>query len=76
MAMDDLERAVNDVLIDEMPAGLKAALDAALAKGAPPAEILRRVRAQTGGPLARPGGLTYLAVEAYLERRAKEAPPS
>jgi len=71
---DPISAAVDDVLIDEMPDGLKAAIDAALAGGAPPGEILRRVRLKTGGPQAQPGGLTYLAVEAYLERRAKESP--
>lgn len=75
MSMDELQRACDDALIGGMPPGLKAAIDDAIDKGTPPAEILRRVREQTGGPTASRGGLTYLAVEAYIERRLKEMAP-
>jgi threonine aldolase len=69
---ETLEAACDRVLLASMHAGLKEALDAALAGGATAAQVLARVRAQTGGPLAQPGGLTYLAVEAYLEHKQKE----
>jgi hypothetical protein len=75
MSMEELQRACDDALIEGMTPGLKAATLAALEKGAPPAGVLRRVRAQTGGPQAGPGGLTYLAVEALVERWLKEQAP-
>jgi hypothetical protein len=63
-----LTAACDEALIASLAPGLKTSLDAALAKGATPRELLARVRRQTGGPRARRGGLTYLAVEAYLRR--------
>jgi hypothetical protein len=68
MSLTDLQRATDDALIAAMSPGLRAAVDAALAAGARPAEVLALVRRATGGSRARPGGLTYLAVEAYLDR--------
>jgi hypothetical protein len=59
-------------LIDGIPAGLAAALDDALAKGAKAEDVRRHLRKLTGGPQAQPAGMTYLAVEAYLEKRERE----
>jgi hypothetical protein len=66
--LDYLRAACDKVLAADLPPGLKAALDAALVAGATPRELLARVRRQTGGSRARRGGLTYLAVKAYLRR--------
>jgi hypothetical protein len=71
--LDDLKRAADDVLIADLTDGMKAAIDDQLARGMPPAHLLEYVRQKTGGPHARPGGLTYLAVEAYLERAVAKA---
>ena len=68
---ESLEAAVDRVLIDSMHKGLKAAIDGALAGGATAAQVLARIHKLTGGPRAQPGGLTYLAAEAYLEAKAK-----
>jgi hypothetical protein len=63
--MTDLEKLCDATLIDTMPAPLKAAIDAALASGGKPKEIIRRVKRQTGGKRT----LTVLAVEAYLSSK-------
>lgn len=60
--IDDLRRAADAALTDHMSPGLKAAIDAALARGASKREILARVRRQAGGR----NSLAALAVEAYL----------
>jgi hypothetical protein len=65
----DLQRACDEVLLSALPAGLAAALDDALAKGAKAEELRLYVWKLTGGPQARPGAMTYLAVEAFLEKR-------
>lgn len=65
MSWDEIERMAEHVLCEAMPDALKAAIDAALAKGARHDEILRRVRAAEGGERT----LTVLAVEAYLGAR-------
>lgn len=71
-AMDDLAAACERVLLDSMPQALKDALEAVLAIGISPAEVLRRVRRQTGGPRAVRCGLTYLSVECFLRQRKLE----
>ena len=63
---DDMRRIVDEALVESMPAGLRSAIDAALAKGASHAEILRRARMRAGG---RRG--PALAVEAYLASIAR-----
>jgi DNA-binding response OmpR family regulator len=64
--IDHLTAAVDDVLTDALPDSLKAAIDDALAKGASPAEVLRRVRAQAGRK-----SYTALGVEAYLSSKTE-----
>jgi hypothetical protein len=64
--LESLEAACGAALVAGLRPWLKAALDAALAQGATRRQLLARVRRLTGGPRARAGGLTYLAVEAYL----------
>lgn len=71
--MSDLERVVDDILLSEMPAGLAAALDAALARGVTPADLLALVRHLTGGPTARQGAMTYHMCEAYLELHKEQS---
>lgn len=68
MADRSLE-AVDRVLIDGLRPALKDALAKQLAAGEPPQQILARVRRVTGGPRALRGGLTYLAVVAFLVQR-------
>jgi hypothetical protein len=59
---------VDEALIRGMRPDLCAALADALAGGVRVATILTGTRRITGGPHAQPGGLTYLAVEAYVRR--------
>jgi hypothetical protein len=69
---DTLEQEVDRILIDGMRPQLKAAIDAALAAGAHVQDVRRHIHRLTGGPNAQPGGLTYLACEAYLQKQARE----
>lgn len=59
---NDLETVCDQILVDWLPAKLKARLDEALAKGAKPRHLLTVVRRQAGRK-----SLTYQAAEAYLE---------
>lgn len=67
--LGSLRAACDAALAESLPAGLKAAVDAALAAGATRRAVLARVRRLTGGPRSSRGGLTYLAVAAYLRGR-------
>jgi hypothetical protein len=65
--VNTLEQAADTVLIDGLPAGLKDAIrelwnGQAIGQPCTKAEILRVVRRW-----ARPGGLVYLGIEAYLD---------
>jgi hypothetical protein len=64
----NLQRAVDCLLISELSTGLKRTLDEMLRDGRSKAEILEEVHVMTGGPAAVHGGLTYMAIEAYLDR--------
>jgi hypothetical protein len=64
----DFEAVVDAALIAGMRPGLRDALEAGLAAGCTLRGILARVRRLTGGPHARPGGLVYLSVRAYLRQ--------
>jgi hypothetical protein len=63
--LDNLQAICDAALIAGLSPGLRETIDTALSCGTSARTILARVRQQTGGPRA-PGGLTYLAVEAYL----------
>ena len=65
---DTLAAAVDRVLIDGLPRGLKAAIDEALMGGATHDEITGRIWRQMGGR----EGLVYQGVCAYL-RRAEDS---
>ena len=67
--LESLRAACDAALAESLQAGLKAAVDAALAAGATGRDVLARVRRLTGGPRSPRGGLTYLAVAAYLRGR-------
>jgi hypothetical protein len=69
MSLTDLETACNRVLIDCLPASLKAAIREARAKGATRKNLLRVVRKATGGRR----GLTALGVEALLDEIIRES---
>jgi hypothetical protein len=68
----DLERACGEALMAALPAGLAGALDEALDLGASEEELLRQLWGLTSGPRARPGGLVYLACEAYLRHKGRQ----
>jgi hypothetical protein len=70
--LQSLRAACDAALAGGLPAGLKAAVDAALAAGATRRAVMARVRRLTGGPRAARGGLTHLAVAAYLRGRKAE----
>lgn len=65
--MSELDKLCAQVLRDNLPAGLKAAVDRLLERGVSKAHVLMVVRRTARpGPDGR-GRLTILAVEAYLE---------
>lgn len=68
MQLQDLQDVCDQALIDTMQPGLKQALDALVKRGVSSSALLSFVRDLTGGPQAPKGGLTYLAVSAYLFR--------
>ena len=73
-----LAQAADAVLIEHMPAGLRDAIDDALAKGANPAVILavaRRGAKRAAAADPTRGPLTVAAVEAYLTRKLEEPRP-
>jgi hypothetical protein len=73
---DGLAAAVDELLIQHLPGAVKAVIDAELRTGTPPDAVLRRIHLVTGGPNATPGGLTYLACEAYVQRVTEGGLPS
>jgi hypothetical protein len=70
--LESLRATCGAALAGSLPAGLRAAVDAALAAGATRRGVLARVRRLTGGPRSTRGGLTYLAVAAYLRGHGRE----
>lgn len=75
MASDELRAGIDETLVEWLPAGLKAAIDDALAEGADPGAVLVVVRRKVeriaaGDP--NKGRLTLAAVEAYLESRGMQ----
>lgn len=60
--MHDLTKAVDAILSESLPQSLRNSIDAALAAGATPREVLGLVKRQCGGKR----GPTVLATEAYL----------
>jgi hypothetical protein len=61
--MRDLARQVDAALADSLPGELRRAIDAALAAGVKPEELLEAARGRAGGRT-----LLVLRIEAYLGR--------
>ncbi len=66
--LQELAAAVDEVLLRSMPAGLKDAVDQALAAGTHPADVLRYCSDRLGE-----NNTVALSVEAYLDARQKNA---
>lgn len=69
MKLDELTRSIDEVLIQNMPPGLKAAIDRLLARGASKLAVLTAVKAFAAKAATKPGQGTFTVaqVEAYLE---------
>lgn len=70
--MTDLNKAMDRLLIDGLPAGLKASIDRLLARGLSKFSIAEAVRVtalRAAGSDPDKGKLTMAAVEAYLKTK-------